>query len=114
MGLALIHQNLGEYKAALILHEQVLDTQVRCLGTGHVSVAMTYGNMGCVYEQLGMLENALEMHEKDLEIKLKTVGSLHAGWAEAQGRRGRGAQKSCAPGGGAGRSKKVGGALLRK
>ncbi len=37
-----------------------------------------------------------------------------SGWAGAQGRRGaggRGAQKSCSLGGGAGRSKKVGGAL---
>jgi hypothetical protein len=38
---------------------------------------------------------------------------LQPGWAGAQGRRGRWAQKSCAPGGGAGRSKKVRGALLQ-
>jgi hypothetical protein len=41
-----------------------------------MSVAMAYGNMGCVYETLGMLEKALERHEKDLKIRLKTVGQL--------------------------------------
>ena len=32
---------------------------------------------------------------------------MHENWQGGQGRRGRGAQKSCAPDGGAGRSKNV-------
>jgi tetratricopeptide (TPR) repeat protein len=47
------------YKAALVLYEQVLTTQNRCLGTGHVSCAMTQTHIGSTYKKLGNTEKAM-------------------------------------------------------
>jgi tetratricopeptide (TPR) repeat protein len=68
MGTSRVLEYLGDYKAALVLYEQVLETQIQCLGTGHAaSVGSTYHNTGLVEEKLGNYQKALELYEKALE-----------------------------------------------
>ena len=77
MGLAVVHQNLGEHEAALILYEQVLETQVRCLGTGHGSVADTKVNIGIVYNNKGDQVAAKLCYKEAYEIYLVPLGRDH-------------------------------------
>jgi tetratricopeptide (TPR) repeat protein len=56
--------SLGDYAAALRYYEEALQRFVRCHSTGHVNVAVTYGNMGNVEESLDFFQKSLEYHEK--------------------------------------------------
>ena len=42
----------GDYENALLRLQKALAIQEKCLGLDHVSVAMTYNNMGEVEEKL--------------------------------------------------------------
>ena len=79
---ALLLLDVGELETALQLFSESLSNKVRCFGTGHVSVATTYNNMGLVEEQLGNFQNALDLYQKSLEIKIKSLGEAHVSVAE--------------------------------
>lgn len=65
------HHERGEYDKALKAFHTALKTQRLTLGTDHICVAHTLGNIGAVYLKLGKLEDATLALEQSLQIKLK-------------------------------------------
>jgi hypothetical protein len=79
----LVLQSLGDNQGALTLYENVLETQVRCLGNSHVSVAMTKGNMAYVCKARGDLDQARVLFEEVHDIFLQCFGPGHPNTMQA-------------------------------
>ena len=59
------------------LHEKVLEGQVRCFGAGHVSCAMTLGNIALVHSALGQKEEAVDKRRQAHRTFLEKLGPDH-------------------------------------
>ena len=69
-----ICRHLGDLEQS---KQRALDIQVERLGTEHVSVATSYGNLASIHKELGNLEQANDYQQRALAIKLKTLGAEH-------------------------------------
>lgn len=66
--LALLHEAMGSFNEALVLHEQALAIRVSCLGPEHELVAETLVNIGLLHKRDRNIEDARAMFERAIEI----------------------------------------------
>ena len=82
--MAVCCERLGDLQISLALHQQVLEGQVRCYGTGHASVAGTYVNMGTCLVKMARYEDARDVYQKSLNINQKCLGEDHTSTANSK------------------------------
>ena len=75
--LALVCQDLGDYKNARDLLEQALESDIKNFGEDHPSTAISRSNLALVYQDLGDYENARDLLEQALESDIKNFGEDH-------------------------------------
>ena len=81
--LAVIYENLSDYKTSLEFYEKVLAYQQNTYGVEHRLPARTLGNMSGVYKSLGDYTKALELRKNVCDIRQKVLGCEH--WETAAG-----------------------------
>ena len=67
--LALIYQNLGDFKQAKDYQEHALVIQLDKLGPEHVDVARSYNNLALIYQDFGDFEQARQYQQLALAIR---------------------------------------------
>ena len=75
--LALLYENVGAYKKALLYFQRALDIRENILGPEHPSVATTLHNLALLYESMGAYEIAITTIHRAFNIAEKKLGPKH-------------------------------------
>lgn len=75
--LAIVAQNMGDFKQAEGLYRDALQRELRAYGDRHPEVAVTKGNYGLLLQREGRLTEAEPLLRSALEIKLSLYGPNH-------------------------------------
>jgi tetratricopeptide (TPR) repeat protein len=62
-----------------------LEIKKKQLGSRHIEVADSYGNLGRVFEVKGALKKALDYYEREFEIEKEKLGPNHYKVANSYG-----------------------------
>lgn len=76
--LALLHEAMGSYNEALVLHEEVLAIRSAALGAEHPLVAETLVNIGLLHKRDRNIEDARAMFERAIDIYNLNPGVIGA------------------------------------
>ncbi|KAH8834502.1 hypothetical protein DL96DRAFT_1810756 [Flagelloscypha sp. PMI_526] len=75
--LAWTYSDLGQYRDALELKEQVVKLQKRMLGEDHPHTLTCMNNLANTYSDLGQHRDALELKEQVLKLRKRILGEEH-------------------------------------
>jgi CHAT domain-containing protein/tetratricopeptide (TPR) repeat protein len=75
--LAAVHQALGDYSAALPLHQRATEILHSALGEGHPDYATALNNLAAVHQALGDYAAALPLLQKAVVILRAALGEAH-------------------------------------
>jgi tetratricopeptide (TPR) repeat protein len=72
-----IKDHRAEYKEAIVFYEKALDIYRQILPPNHLSLAVSYNNIGMVYRKLRDYSKSLSYYLKDLEISEEALSPNH-------------------------------------
>ena len=67
----------GKYREAIPIAEQIVATEKRVLGPGHLHTAVSLNNLALLYEKIGNYAGAGPLFEQALQIWKQVLGSEH-------------------------------------
>ena len=87
--MGMVKAKTGEYKNALNLFDDAVDTLRNALGENHLSVTKTLAQIGALYFELSRYDEAFEKLQEAEKIQLETVGEMNRDTLETQALIGR-------------------------
>jgi tetratricopeptide (TPR) repeat protein len=72
--MAVVYQNILNYKKALNYYEKSLEIMKMNFGENHPSIASSLNNIAMVYQKIGDNKKAIEYFEKSLKMKINFLG----------------------------------------
>ena len=81
--LALLYQDMGDYKAALPLHKQALTITKEAVGEQHSSYAVSLNNLALLYQDMGDHKAALPLARQALDLRKEVLGTRHPDYASS-------------------------------
>ena len=78
---AVVCESLGDYAAALPLHQKSMEIHRAALGEKHPEYAGDLSDLAVVYEELGKYGPAEKLHRQALELRKQTLGEKHPQYA---------------------------------
>ncbi|MCB0615851.1 MAG: tetratricopeptide repeat protein [Phaeodactylibacter sp.] len=83
LGLATLHQTLGEYPEAEKYYQEALPIMKKQLGEGHSEYARYLHNLGFMYADWGRLSEAEALLAEAKEIRAEALGETHPDYASS-------------------------------